>query len=182
MVTTGRSPRARNTAACRPAGHGPGVQLAVELGCASADHFTYLTDDDIEALAASTTVATFLPPTDFSTHQPYPDTAPRRSSRGDGGARHQLSPASRLHSSIASASHSPYATSNDDQGRLCGRPRWAGGCVAAPRVGTAGAGLGGRRGCARPPSYARLVYRPGMQLVAETIEGARLTTASASGE
>ena len=54
-------------------GHGPGVQLAVELGCASADHCTYLTDADIEALAASTTVATFLPATDFSTRQPYPD-------------------------------------------------------------------------------------------------------------
>src|SRR5688572_27996058 len=54
-------------------GHGPGVQLAVELGCASADHCTYLSDADVEALAASTTVATFLPATDFSTRQPYPD-------------------------------------------------------------------------------------------------------------
>lgn len=54
-------------------GHGPGVRLAVELGCASVDHCTYLSDDDIEALAASETVATFLPATDFSTRQPYPD-------------------------------------------------------------------------------------------------------------
>src|SRR5665811_718344 len=54
-------------------GHGPGVQLAAECGCASVDHCTYLTDADIEALAASDTVATFLPATDFSTRQPYPD-------------------------------------------------------------------------------------------------------------
>ncbi len=54
-------------------GHGPGVQLGVELGCASVDHCTYLSDDDLAALAASTTVATFLPATDFSTRQPYPD-------------------------------------------------------------------------------------------------------------
>ena len=54
-------------------GHGPGVQLGVEMGCASVDHCTYLSDDDIEALAASDTVATFLPATDFSTRQPYPD-------------------------------------------------------------------------------------------------------------
>ena len=54
-------------------GHGPGVQLGVEMGCASVDHCTYLSDDDIEALAASETVATFLPATDFSTHQPYPN-------------------------------------------------------------------------------------------------------------
>ena len=32
-------------------GHGPGVQLAVELGAASADHCTYLDDADVEALA-----------------------------------------------------------------------------------------------------------------------------------
>ena len=48
-------------------GHGPGVHLAVECGCASVDHCTYLSDDDVEALAASDTVATFLPATDFST-------------------------------------------------------------------------------------------------------------------
>ena len=54
-------------------GHGPGVQLGVEMGCASVDHCTYLSDADIEALASSDTVATFLPATDFSTHQPYPD-------------------------------------------------------------------------------------------------------------
>ena len=54
-------------------GHGPGVQLAVELGCASADHCTYLSDDDVDALAGGDTVATFLPATDFSTRQPYPD-------------------------------------------------------------------------------------------------------------
>jgi imidazolonepropionase len=49
------------------------VQLAVSMGCASADHCTYLADDDIAALASSDTVATFLPATDFSTRQPYPD-------------------------------------------------------------------------------------------------------------
>jgi imidazolonepropionase len=54
-------------------GPGPGVQLAVELGAASVDHCTYLEDADVEALAASETVATFLPATDFSTRQPYPD-------------------------------------------------------------------------------------------------------------
>ena len=54
-------------------GFGPGVQLAVEMDCASADHCTFLSDADIEALAGSSTVATFLPATDFSTRQPYPD-------------------------------------------------------------------------------------------------------------
>ena len=54
-------------------GHGAAVQLGVEMGCASVDHCTYLSDEDIDALAASSTVATYLPATDFSTRQPYPD-------------------------------------------------------------------------------------------------------------
>jgi imidazolonepropionase len=49
------------------------VRLACSLGAASVDHCTYLDDGDLEALAASETVATFLPATDFATRQPYPD-------------------------------------------------------------------------------------------------------------
>ena len=54
-------------------GHGPGVQIAVELGAASADHATYTSDADVDALASSGTVATLLPAVEFSTRQPYPD-------------------------------------------------------------------------------------------------------------
>jgi imidazolonepropionase len=56
-------------------GHGPGVRLAVELGAASVDHCTFLTEADVEALAgaADTTVATLLPGVEFSTRSPYPD-------------------------------------------------------------------------------------------------------------
>ena len=54
-------------------GEGGGVRLAVELGAASVDHCTYLSDADVAALAASDTVATLLPGVEFSTRQPYPD-------------------------------------------------------------------------------------------------------------
>ena len=54
-------------------GPGPGVRLAVELGAASVDHCTYLTAQDVDALAGGTTVATLLPGVEFSTRQPYPD-------------------------------------------------------------------------------------------------------------
>ena len=54
-------------------GEGPGARLAVELGAASVDHCTYLTDADVDALAASDTVATLLPGVEFSTRSPYPD-------------------------------------------------------------------------------------------------------------
>ena len=51
-------------------GDGPGVQLAVALGAASVDHVNYLTDEDVQALASSDTVATMLPACDLSTRQP----------------------------------------------------------------------------------------------------------------
>ncbi|YAL83018.1 imidazolonepropionase [Dermacoccaceae bacterium W4C1] len=54
-------------------GHGPGVQLAVELGAASVDHCTYLDEADLEALVGSETVATLLPGVEFSTRSPYPN-------------------------------------------------------------------------------------------------------------
>src|SRR5215469_3606200 len=54
-------------------GPGPGIALAVELGAASADHCTFLTDADVTALASSDTVATLLPGAEFGTRQPYPD-------------------------------------------------------------------------------------------------------------
>jgi imidazolonepropionase len=54
-------------------GPGPGVRLAVELGAASADHCTHLSDADVDALAGSDTVATLLPGAEFSTRSPYPD-------------------------------------------------------------------------------------------------------------
>jgi imidazolonepropionase len=54
-------------------GPGPGVRLAAELGAASVDHCTYLTRQDVDALAGGTTVATLLPGVEFSTRHPYPD-------------------------------------------------------------------------------------------------------------
>jgi imidazolonepropionase len=54
-------------------GHGPGVQLAAELGAASADHVTHTTDEDVDALTQSGTVATLLPGAEFSTRAHYPD-------------------------------------------------------------------------------------------------------------
>ncbi len=49
------------------------MRLAVELGAASVDHGTFLSDADVDALAGRDTVATLLPGVEFSTRQPYPD-------------------------------------------------------------------------------------------------------------
>ena len=53
--------------------YGGGVRLACELGAAAVDHCTYLSDADVDALAASGTVAGLLPGVEFSTGHPYPD-------------------------------------------------------------------------------------------------------------
>lgn len=53
--------------------HGAGIQVAVELDAASADHCTHASDADITALADSGTVATLLPGAEFSTRAKYPD-------------------------------------------------------------------------------------------------------------
>ena len=54
-------------------GPGPGVRLACELALIAVDHCTYLSDDDVDALRDSGTIATLLPGVEFSTRQPYPD-------------------------------------------------------------------------------------------------------------
>lgn len=68
---------------------GDGIAMAIELDCASADHLTYLTDDDITALAASNTVAGLVPGADFSTRAPQ---YPRGRDLLDAGAVVALSP------------------------------------------------------------------------------------------
>jgi imidazolonepropionase len=50
---------------------GPGVQLAAELGAASADHCTHLSDDDVAALRDANVVAVLVPAAEFSTASAY---------------------------------------------------------------------------------------------------------------
>ena len=52
-------------------GPGPGVQLAAELGAATADHCTHLSDDDVAALRDAGLVAVLVPGAEFSTASPY---------------------------------------------------------------------------------------------------------------
>lgn len=73
ILTAGRAKGLRPRVHANQLGHGPGVQLAVELDAASADHCTHLTDADVDALAQSDTVATLLPGAEFSTRAPWPD-------------------------------------------------------------------------------------------------------------
>ncbi|MFN2537126.1 MAG: imidazolonepropionase [Mycobacteriales bacterium] len=50
---------------------GPGVQLAAELGALSADHCTFVSDEDIGALRDAGVTAVLVPAAEFSTRSPY---------------------------------------------------------------------------------------------------------------
>lgn len=164
-------------------GQGPGVQLAVELGCASADHCTYLSDADIDALAASSTVATFLPATDFSTRQPYPDA--RRVI--DAGATVALATNCNPGSSYTSSMAFCIALAVRDMRMTIEealRAATVGGAAALrrPELGRLVPGSPADAAVLAAPSYTHLVYRPGMQLVALTVERGAIASASGGGE
>ena len=151
-------------------GPGPGVQLAVELGAASVDHCTYLEDADIDALAGSDTVATFLPATDFSTRQPYPEA--RRAI--DAGVNVAIATNTNPGSSNTTSMSFCIALAVRDMRMTMEE------ALAAGTLGGANAlrrdDLGRLAPATRADamildsaSYADLVYRPGVPLVAQTV-------------
>ncbi len=147
-------------------GHGPGVQLAVELGCASADHCTYLDDADVEALAGSDTVATFLPATDFSTRQPYPDARRVIDAGATVAVATNCNPGSSYTTSMAFciALAVRDLRMSMDEALLAAT---LGGARALRRadVGHLSPGARGDLVVLDAPSYTHLVYRPGVPLV-----------------
>jgi len=155
-------------------GPGPGVQLAVELGAASVDHCTYLTDADIDALAGGETVATLLPGTDFSTRQPYPDA--RRLL--EAGATVAIATNCNPGSSYTLSMTFCLALAVRDMRMTVDEALTAatlGGARALRRddIGHLGIGARGDAVVLDAPSPAHIVYRPGMDLVRTTIAAGR---------
>ncbi|WP_448721283.1 imidazolonepropionase [Microbacterium natoriense] len=147
-------------------GPGGGVQLAVELGAASIDHGTYLTDDDVAALAASETVLTLLPGVEFSTRQPYPDA--RRLI--DAGVTVALACDTNPGSSFTSSMPFCIAVAVRDMGMTPAEAVWAataGGARALRRedIGVIAPGYRADLVLLRAPSRIHLAYRPGVPLV-----------------
>ena len=151
-------------------GPGPGVQLAVECGCASVDHCTYLTDDDIEALAASDTVATFLPAADFSTRQPYPDARRVLDAGVTVAIASNCNPGSSFTTSISFCIALAVRDMNMTIDEAV-RAATVGGATALRRtdVGRLSPGSSGHAVVLDAPSHHHLAYRPGMPLIRQTI-------------
>ncbi|MBW8089743.1 imidazolonepropionase [Streptomyces hygroscopicus subsp. hygroscopicus] len=146
--------------------HGPGVRLAVELGAASADHCTHLTDADVDALAQGDTVATLLPGAEFSTRSSYPDA--RRLL--DAGVTVALSPDCNPGSSFTSSMPFCVALAVREMGMTPDEAVWAataGGARALRRTDVGRVSPGARADLALldAPSHVHLAYRPGVPLV-----------------
>jgi imidazolonepropionase len=147
-------------------GPGPGVQVAVEAGAASADHCTFLTDADVDALASSDTVATLLPGVEFSTRQPYPDARRLLESGTTVAIATDCNPGSCFTSSmpfcIALAVREMRMTTEEAV-----RAATAGGAAALRRSDVGHLGVGARADLIMldAPSHAYLAYRPGVPLI-----------------
>ncbi|ALV51453.1 imidazolonepropionase [Streptomyces althioticus] len=146
--------------------YGPGVQLAVELDAASADHCTHLTDADVDALANSSTVATLLPGAEFSTRAAWPDA--RRLL--DAGVTVALSTDCNPGSSFTSSVPFCVALAVRDMGMTPDEAVWAataGGAAALRRtdVGRLVPGAYADLVLLDAPSHVHLAYRPGVPLV-----------------
>ncbi|MDP3950258.1 imidazolonepropionase [Microbacterium sp.] len=161
-IARGLSPRVHAS----QLGPGGGVKLAVELGAASIDHGTYLTDDDVAALAASDTVLTLLPGVEFSTRQPYPDA--RRLI--DDGVTVALACDTNPGSSFTSSMPFCIAIAVRDMGMTPTEALWAataGGARALRRddIGIIAAGARADLVLLDAPTHVHLAYRPGVPLV-----------------
>ncbi|MFG1795994.1 imidazolonepropionase [Nocardia sp. NPDC049149] len=146
-------------------GAGAGVQLAVRHGAASVDHCTYLSDNDIEALASSDTVATVLPACDLSTRQRL---APARALL-DAGATVALATNANPGSSYTTSMAFCVATAVLQMGLSVAEAVYAataGGARALRRddVGIVGVGARADLQVLDAPSVTHLAYRPGVPL------------------
>ncbi|WP_019902008.1 imidazolonepropionase [Salinispora arenicola] len=153
-------------------GQGPGVQLGVELGAASVDHCTHLTDADVDALAGAggATVATLLPGAEFSTRSPYPDA--RRLL--DAGVTVALATDCNPGSSYTSSMPFCIALAVREMRMSPTEAVWAataGGAAALRRtdVGQLTPGARADLMILDAPSHLHLAYRPGVPLIRQVL-------------
>jgi imidazolonepropionase len=150
------------------------AKLAVELDCASADHLTHLSDQDVEMLAASNTVATLLPGAEFSTKSDYPDARRLFTAGATVAIATDCNPGSSFTTSMAFC----MAVAVRDMGFSPEQALLAatvGGAKALRRsdIGALSVGMRADFVVLNAPSYIHLSYRPGVDLVDSTWVGGK---------
>jgi imidazolonepropionase len=160
-------------------GPGPGIRIAAEVGAASADHCTYLTEADLDAIVSAPLVATLLPGAEFGTRHPYPDA--RRLL--DAGATVALATDCNPGSSFTSSMAFCIALAVRDMRMTTKEAVWAataGGARALRRSDVGHLRVGARADLLLldAPSHAYLAYRPGVPLIAAVWQAGRLVAGS----
>jgi imidazolonepropionase len=156
-------------------GLGAGIQLAVELGAASVDHCTYTSDEDVDALASGSTVATLLPGAEFSTRAQWPDAGRLI----DAGVTVAIATDCNPGSSFTTSMPFCIAVAVRDMNFTPAQALWsatAGGAAALRRDDVGVLAPGKRADFVRldAPSYVHLAYRPGVPLVGDVVLGGQL--------
>lgn len=150
------------------------VSLAIELGAASADHLSASTDSDIEALAASKTVATLLPGAEFSTQHEG------KLGRRFLDAHAQVAIATDCNPGSSFTISMPFCIAAAVS--LLGftveeavHAATAGGAAALRRSDIGNLAIGSTADIAilKSPSYIHLAYRPGANLIETTLKSGR---------
>jgi imidazolonepropionase len=155
-------------------GESGGVELGLELGVASVDHCTHVSDEDLEALASSSTVATLLPGAEFCTRSPYP------SARRFLDADVTIALATDCNPGTSYVTSMPFviALAVREMGLSVDEALWAatrGGAAALRRDDVGHLGIGARADVViiDGPRAAHLAYRPGGVVVSQTIRASR---------
>ena len=153
---------------------GGGVQLAVELDCASADHCTHLSAKDIEALASSNTVATLLPGAEFSTRATYPDAKKLFAAGVTVALATDCNPGSSYTTSMSFC----IAVAIRDMGFSPEQALWSatmGGAKALRRtdVGALSVGMSADLSILSAPSFRHLGYRPGVDQISQVLKSGK---------
>jgi imidazolonepropionase len=161
--------------------HGGGVQLGVELGVASCDHCTHLSQQDIDALsgASATTVATLLPTAELCTRSPFPDARKLI----DAGVTVALASDCNPGSSYTSSMPLVVSLAVINMGMTCDEALWsatAGGAQALRRSDVGNLRVGSRADLVLldAASHIHLAYRPGVQQVRAVIRGGKTVVGS----
>ncbi|PKQ36943.1 MAG: imidazolonepropionase [Actinobacteria bacterium HGW-Actinobacteria-1] len=149
-------------------GHGPGVQLAVEFDAASVDHCTYLSEEDLDALAYSDTVATLLPAAEFSTRSFYADARALLDARITVALATDCNPGSAFVTSmplvIALAVREYHMTPAE---ALVAATRGGAAALRRTDIGRIAPGCSADFVVLDAPSHVHLAYRPGAPVVAQ---------------
>ncbi len=160
---------------------GGGVQLGVELGVASCDHCTHLSQQDIDALsgASATTVATLLPTAELCTRSPFPNARKLI----DAGVTVALASDCNPGSSYTSSMPLVVSLAVINMGMTCDEALWsatAGGAQALRRsdVGNLRVGSRAEMVVLDAQSHIHLAYRPGVQQVLAVIRGGKTVVGS----